>query len=144
MRRNTLQKQIIIHTLKEMSWHPTASQIYEKLHSHYPSISKATVFRVLNQACQAGVAMQVMVGERETRYEMKNPPHYHMWCRVCGKVEDASMAYHAGLEEELKDRKGFTIEGHTTAFYGICEDCRRQESQGKSKREEKEDEKISV
>lgn len=129
MRRNTLQKQIVINTLKAMPWHPTASQVYAQLHDEYPSISKATVFRILNKACQEGTAMEVMVSDRETRYEMKNPPHYHMRCRICGEVEDAPMAYFAGLEKELGDLKGFQVEGHTTEFYGVCSRCSRQKSQ---------------
>lgn len=124
MKRNTLQRQIILDTLKKMDFHPSASQVYEQVHLQYPSISKATVFRILNQELDEGAVMRVMMQGDEMRYEMKTNPHYHMRCKRCGKIEDAPMAYQSRLEDLLGDLHGFQVEGHMVEFYGICEKCR--------------------
>lgn len=126
MTRNTLQKQIVMHALKEMNNHPTASQIYEYIHQDYPSISKATIFRILNQGCEEKSIMKVMVNDNEAHYEPINKPHYHMRCRLCSKIIDAPMIYHPEFDHNAFDSPDFLIEGHTIEFYGICRQCQIQ------------------
>ncbi|MCI5774452.1 MAG: transcriptional repressor [Erysipelotrichaceae bacterium] len=123
MSRNTLQKQIVMQALKSMHDHPTASQIYAYIHQDYPTISKATVFRILNQACEDGTIMKVMTSDNEAHYEMLNKPHYHMRCRLCSKLIDAPIGYLPELNLSAFDCSDFLIEGHTIEFYGLCADC---------------------
>lgn len=127
MKRNTLQKQIVMHALKEMYNHPTASQVYEHVHKDYPSISKATVFRILNSACEDQEIMKIMSQDKEVHYEMMNPPHYHMRCRRCGKIQDAPLLYQAQFDEMQKKFGDFQVEGHSIEFYGLCNECLKKE-----------------
>ena len=46
-KRHTIQKTIILDALKELGNHPTPAMVYEHIHEKYPTISQATVFRVL-------------------------------------------------------------------------------------------------
>lgn len=131
MRRNTLQKQIVMHALKEMYNHPTASQVYEYIHKDYPNISKATVFRILNAACEANEVMRVIINDKETHYEIINRPHYHMRCRICGKIIDASIQYQKQFDELQHQMGGFKVEGHSIEFIGVCNDCQKKEEGGK-------------
>ena len=55
--RNTIQKEIIHHTLCEMGCHPTAAMVYDRVHLTHPTISRSTVYRVL-----ARVAVEVISG----------------------------------------------------------------------------------
>ncbi len=127
MKRNTLQKQIVMHTLKEMYNHPTASQVYEKIHKDYPSISKATVFRILNSACENKEIMKIMTQDKEVHYETINRPHYHLRCRRCGKIQDASLLYQTEFDERQSKIGDFYIEGHSIEFFGLCNDCMKKE-----------------
>ena len=126
MKRNTLQRQIVMNALKKMHNHPTASQVYAYVRADYPTISKATVFRILNQESEEGTIMKVPVNDSEMHYELKNPPHYHLRGRMCGKVIDAPFPYQAH-KEDVEQVNGFLIEGHSIEFYGICEECRKAE-----------------
>lgn len=127
MKRNTSQRKIVMQALSEMSGHPTASQVYHHVHHDNPSISKATVFRILNQESEDGVIMRVQVHDNEMHYEIKNPPHYHMQCRCCGKIMDAPLSYQKDVEEQVSYMNGFQVEGHTMIFHGVCADCLKKQ-----------------
>lgn len=127
MKRNTLQKQIVMHALREMYNHPAASQVYEHIHKDYPSISKATVFRILNAACEDNEVMKVMTQDREVHYETMNRPHYHMRCRRCGRIQDASILYQDQFDEMQRRLGDFLVEGHSIEFFGLCSDCMKKE-----------------
>ena len=45
--RQTKQKQIIYGALQALD-HPTATEVYGQVHENYPTVSRATVFRVLS------------------------------------------------------------------------------------------------
>ena len=45
--RQTKQKTIIYDALMTLD-HPTATEVYSYVHEQYPSVSRATVFRVLS------------------------------------------------------------------------------------------------
>ena len=126
MKRNTPQRKIIMKALTSQKNHPSASLVYEHIHTEYPSISKATVFRVLKQEAADNTVMRIPCGDGEARYEIKAPAHYHMRCTECGKVIDAP----AGLMPELSKPEcgceDFEILGHNLEFYGICGLCRNR------------------
>ena len=131
MKRDTLQKQIVIHALKDMHGHPTASQVYEHIHNDYPSISKATVFRILNSACEDREIMKIMTQDKEVHYEMINRPHYHLRCRRCGKIQDASLQYKLEFDELQRKLGDFYVEGHSIEFFGLCNECLKLEREKK-------------
>ncbi|MFQ7079625.1 MAG: transcriptional repressor [Christensenellaceae bacterium] len=62
--RQTRQKSIIYDALKTLD-HPTATEVYGYVHERHPSVSRATVFRVLGGFAQTGRALGC--GWREAR-----------------------------------------------------------------------------
>ena len=50
--RNTIQRQIVLQAVNQMHNHPTADAIYAVIAAQHPTISKATVYRNLNQLYQ--------------------------------------------------------------------------------------------
>lgn len=49
-KRNTWQKQVIYSVMKELTSHPTASELYDELVKRGYEIGKSTVYRVLADA----------------------------------------------------------------------------------------------
>ena len=45
--RNTFQKSLVYETVCALHHHPTAIEIYEELHKAHPTVSRATVYRIL-------------------------------------------------------------------------------------------------
>ena len=47
MKRNTIQKEIILNTVKKLACHVTSETVYDYIHKKNPHISKSTVYRNL-------------------------------------------------------------------------------------------------
>ena len=59
--RNTIQRQIVLQAVNQMHNHPTADAIYAVIAAQHPTISKATVYRNLNQLAAQGEILRVPV-----------------------------------------------------------------------------------
>ena len=121
--RQTKQKQIIYDALQTLD-HPTATEVYGYVHESYPTVSRATVFRVLGGFATSGRALELRVAGNEVRYDYNVVPHYHAHCRCCGKLADVRTV---GLPQEgLKAMAecGFEVEGYSVEFFGLCQSCK--------------------
>ena len=127
--RNTVQRQIVLQTVLRMHDHPTADTVYAAVAAEHPSISKATVYRNLNQLVIQGDIRRVPVPNGADRYDFRTDKHYHMRCRACGKVFDAPMAPLPSPAKLLGDTGGFVVEDHTIEFVGLCPGCYKKISE---------------
>ena len=121
--RQTKQKQIIYDALKTLN-HPTATEVYGYVRESHPTVSRATVFRVLGGFATSGRALELRAAGNEVRYDYNVSPHCHGRCVYCGKLSDVTAE---GLPENgIKARAvdGFTIEGYALEFFGTCEECK--------------------
>lgn len=121
--RQTKQKQIIYDALKTLN-HPTATEVYGYVHMQYPSVSRATVFRVLGGFAENGRALELRAAGNEVRYDYNVAPHYHAHCEVCGKVEDVqTKGVIAEKLAAIADGE-FEVHGYSVEFFGRCKSCR--------------------
>ncbi len=128
MKRQTLQKAIILDALKQLGNHPTPAMVYDAIHEKYPSISKATVFRVLAGECEDGNAQKVMTPVGGSRYEFGTREHYHVTCRICGRLADIDSPMPSDLKFAPIACDGFEIESFYVEFIGLCPDCKGSET----------------
>ena len=120
--RQTKQKQIIYGALCTLD-HPTATEVFSWVHEEYPSVSRATVFRVLGGFVSSGKALELKLAGNETRYDFNVAPHCHARCVRCGKVADVEVE---GLPQEGLRAKAcgdFSIQGYVVEFFGTCKSC---------------------
>lgn len=120
--RQTKQKAIIYEALKTLD-HPTATEVYGYVREQYPTVSRATVFRVLGGFAGHGKALELRTAGNEVRYDYNVMPHYHARCECCGKVADVKTA---GLDEgglRATAEHGFSVRGYSVEFFGLCENC---------------------
>jgi len=52
--RNTVQKKTILEVVGNMKNHPSAAMVYEEVQKVLPKVSRATVYRVLQDAADNG------------------------------------------------------------------------------------------
>lgn len=124
--RNTIQKQQVYACLTELCNHPTAEQVYNAVADRHPSISKATVYRILNQMAETGKVLKINIPDGADRFDHTNEAHYHARCTKCGKIFDIMMPPAEFLNEVVGEHiDGFEITGHNALFYGICQDCNK-------------------
>ena len=123
--RQTKQKQIIYDALQALN-HPTATEVYGRVHEEYPTVSRATVFRVLGGFATSGRALELRTAGNEVRYDYNVMPHYHGRCVGCGRLADVETEGGNFVEMKAKAMDGFELKGFVLEFYGICEDCRKK------------------
>lgn len=120
--RQTKQKRIIYDALTALD-HPTATEVYGYVHERYPSVSRATVFRVLSGFAQSGRAAELKMAGNDVRYDYDVRKHSHVHCRKCGRVADVFLPSDFPLPECPENCGGFRIDEARVEFLGVCPDC---------------------
>ena len=123
MQRNTVQRQIILNSLKKLKSHPDVDEIYAEIHSEHPSISKTTVYRNLRQLTQSGIIRQVSLPDGLERYDSNAIQHHHFRCKNCSSVFDVDLEYSDSINEIVRKKHGFQVDEHDIVFSGICPKC---------------------
>ena len=122
--RQTKQKQIIYDALTTLD-HPTATEVYGYVHEAFPTVSRATVFRVLSGFAGNGKALELRVAGDEVRYDYNVQPHYHAHCVTCGRVSDVAMQGAPVGDMNVTAHGGFEVQGYSVEFFGICRECKK-------------------
>lgn len=125
--RNTFQKQLIRDTVVSMHEHPTADDVYDAVKEKCPTISRATVYRVLNNLASDGQIRRIKLPSSADRYDFTLKKHYHIKCTTCGKIDDVGFPYADDIFNDAKDNNGYLITDHTILFEGICPDCLKKQ-----------------
>jgi Fur family ferric uptake transcriptional regulator len=118
--RNTRQRQILVHLIREASHPLTIQEILDLGRRHVLRLGIATVYRTVRRLIDAGELKVVAIPGDTVRYEMAGQHHHHFKCSRCDKVYDLE-----GCMKELKNMvpKGFKVENHELTFYGCCRSC---------------------
>jgi Fur family ferric uptake transcriptional regulator len=89
-------------------------------------VSRASVYRILDELDRVGLVQRVETGQAMVRYERVSEHahhHHHLVCDECGLVMPFS---DAGLEraiEELSDTVPPAVSEHEIVLHGACQDC---------------------
>ena len=125
--RQTVQKELIYTALVELGNHPTADQVYDAIRTAHPSISRATVFRVLNQMSENGTVLKVKMTDGADRYDHTVHPHCHGHCLRCRKIFDIPYIRPEMQSFLPEDTGGFRVTDYSIQFFGLCAACKEKE-----------------
>ena len=129
MKRNTIQRQLVIAAVRFLADHPTADEVYERITMEYPDISEGTVYRNLNSLVESGLLNKVSVPSGADRFDHMLTKHYHIKCSHCGKFMNVeNMDYMEDLDEKVAAVTGFKMQSHDIVFNGLCPDCQKLEA----------------
>ena len=126
IKRNTVQRTVVLDTVNTLKNHATADSVYNEIIKTHPSISRATVYRNLNLLAESGDIRRIEVPNGADCFDHRTFKHYHVKCSVCGKVFDVEMDYLNDLEKAIKNTNGFEFNGHDIIFSGICTLCKTE------------------
>ncbi len=133
--RITTPRHVVLDALINASGHPSAEDIYIKVHDTHPEIGLTTVYRTLELLVQMGVVSKLDFGDGRSRYEISErlkgtkQHHHHLICTNCKRIIDYSDFVNEELEllqkteKELSEKFNFKITGHEIQFYGLCDKC---------------------
>jgi Fur family ferric uptake transcriptional regulator len=91
------------------------------------AVSRASIYRILDQLERLGLVQRVETGQAMVRYERahdREEHHHHLVCDGCGLVMPFS---DAGLERairSLSERVPLSVSEHEIVLHGACPDCR--------------------
>ena len=126
VKRNTIQRQLIVNAIHELHKHPTVDDIYSYIAEKYPGISKGTVYRNINLLVEEGLLIRLISPGVADRFDSGVHKHYHIYCRGCGSLTDAPIRYYNELDKALADATDFQIDNHHIVFNGLCPECRKK------------------
>ena len=121
--RNTIQRALVLETVRKLQCHATADQIYAEIAKEHPSISRATVYRNLALLSDMGEIRRMEIPGGADCFDHLLHDHCHVRCEKCGRVFDVDMEFVTGLEQGIHDTHGFAFTGYDILFRGICPDC---------------------
>ena len=127
--KHSRQRDSIKQFLMSRTDHPTADVVYQQLRIIYPNISLGTVYRNLALLTELGEIQKLSCGDGVDRYDGLVKPHYHVICTKCHKVMDLDMDYHEEVDQIASRHFKGKIQKHITNFYGLCEDCLKEENE---------------
>lgn len=123
IKRNTIQRTLVLQTVNQLKNHPTADTVYDVVCKEYPSISRGTVYRNLNQLVEEGFIQKIPVLGGAERFDHQTHNHYHFKCMACGNIYDLELDQVVNLDTIIQNAKEFQITGYDIMFKGLCSCC---------------------
>lgn len=117
------QREAIKGFLATRKDHPSADTVYIHLRQDFPNISLGTIYRNLTLLTNLGEISKLNVGDNIDHFDFTTEDHYHFNCLDCGKVLDLEMENLNLLDNIAPINFDGNIIGHSTYFYGNCQEC---------------------
>jgi Fur family transcriptional regulator, peroxide stress response regulator len=123
----THQRAAVFNVLAATERHPSPEEVYQAVRPELPSISLATVYKVLDLFQRHGFLRKVSTEQQVARYDANVDEHHHLVCDRCGRIQDVQVPLpEAALSESQSD--GFAVSHVDVLFHGLCRECRRTAS----------------
>lgn len=129
MRRQTVQRSLVLKAVNKLQCHATADEIYEEIVKEHPNVSRATVYRNLNLLSETGHIRKIEIPGGADCFDHLCHDHCHVKCEKCGRIFDVDMEYVTGLEKNIRNDRGFSFTGYDIIFRGICPNCQKSPKQ---------------
>lgn len=110
----------------EKKGHIDIDNLYEALKNIFPYISLATVYKNINSMIDNGFLTEVKIPKHKARYELSKEGHAHLFCKVCGKLEDIEIDDSWPTNNTAKE-SGYDITDTLVTFEGVCPSCQTKE-----------------
>jgi Fur family ferric uptake transcriptional regulator len=89
-------------------------------------VSRASVYRILDELERHGLVQRVEIGQPMVRYERvceREEHHHHLVCDACGVVIPFSDQALEQAINSLSERVPLTVSEHEIVLHGSCMDC---------------------
>ena len=119
----TVQRRATLKALVGRCDHPTADAIYRDVVRELPGVSKATVYRALDNLVQLGLAQRAHHDATASRFDGNVERHHHLLCLRCDSISDIhwDVLEVSSLTETSPD--GFEVHDVSVSLRGLCRAC---------------------
>jgi Fe2+ or Zn2+ uptake regulation protein len=118
----TPQRRLVFQALTGDDNHPTADDIYQRVVSTLPDVSRTTVYSTLGELVAQGELVTIHLDEGKTRYDTNTASHHHLICLSCHTLIDIHQDFD-GLDLWSQEARGYHVVRQQVTFYGYCPDC---------------------
>ena len=119
-------RQAILELLGEQSCALSAVEIEQALRARNREVSRASVYRVMDELEAIGLVVLVEVGRGVLRYEAARAGrghHHHLVCESCGRLEAFSDDALERAIRRLSERLPARVSEHEVVLHGECGAC---------------------
>lgn len=121
----TPQRLEVYKVVKSSKGHLTVDDIYREVKKKNPTISVATVYKVLELLEKIGEVQSIGQVNGKTVYDANTAVHVHLHCINCNKVEDIESNLTKKLIKEIRNKTKRKIIAQSINFYAYCSDCQK-------------------
>ncbi len=127
-RRSGGARRAMLLLLGEQRCALTAAEIEQALGARSPRpVSRASVYRILDELERAGLVARVETGQAMVRYERAHDAegahHHHLVCDSCGVVMPFADEALERAIDELSQRVPLAVSEHEIVLHGACHAC---------------------
>jgi Fur family ferric uptake transcriptional regulator len=121
----TAQRLAVLRAVSEHP-HATADEITVGARALLGTISRQSVYNVLNVLTDKGIIRRIQPADSAALYEDRiGDNHHHLVCRSCGKTEDVCCAVGEAPCLHAHDHRGFRIDEAEVIYWGTCPACQQ-------------------
>ena len=122
--KSTHQRLAILDCI-DMFGHVDIDTLYDAIVRKYPTMSKATLYRNINDLISFHILEEVKLPHQKQQYEIKKVPHVHLLCTQCSAVEDVFIDTKT-LVQTIETKSGFSVHNSFMVMNGTCKTCSAQ------------------
>ena len=122
----TPQRLAVYQALISDNNHPSPDKIYKSVLPDFPTISFATVYKILETFEQKGIVSKVTSLHNTLRYDPLIEHHHHIICVKCRRIIDLKSKELDALPIPDEVIKGNRLIDYSVHFNVICSDCREK------------------
>jgi len=119
-------RRAVLELLEDQSCALTAVEIEDALRAAKRRVSRASVYRVLDELERLRLVQRVETGQAMVRYERvcsHHEHHHHLVCDGCGVIIPFSDDALEQAISSLSERVPLTVSEHEIVLRGACRDC---------------------
>jgi len=123
----TPQRLAVYKALVSVDNHPSPDMIYKSVLPDFPTISIATVYKILETFEQKGIVSKVTSLHNTLRYDPLKEHHHHIICVSCKKIVDINSKELNALPIPAEVKKENKLIDYSIHFNVICSECLNSE-----------------
>jgi Fur family transcriptional regulator, peroxide stress response regulator len=119
----TAKRRVILQAVIELGSHPTADEVYTSSGVRKAGVSRATVYRTLENLAQLGAILKVSHMGSAIRYDGRIELHHHFVCLRCNAITDIASAKLDAIPIPDAGDFGFVVKDSRVQLSGLCRHC---------------------
>jgi Fe2+ or Zn2+ uptake regulation protein len=120
--RVTSQRVLVNRALRELDRHVTADELLDAVSERLPNVSLPTIYATLELLEELGMVRRVQRAGT-TLFDPRTDAHHHLFCTVCGSIEDLESELDTTAVERAASARGFSHERVEAVVHGRCANC---------------------